>query len=176
MTVLAASGWTDALIAALAAIGGSIIGAGAVIWATMYGERTQREHNRRDALAGFYSAAMSFGTVASAWAEMQLEGPLADLRLGVRMAGLTGMFIRRLWSVTDAFWQASARARAVATSDELDAIDGLEAAIGDWTFGEPMPASFGPAARRFRQFIERRGDAVIDSGSEVAAESDDASQ
>ncbi len=44
---------------------------------------------------------------------MQVKGPLADVRLGIRMSGYTNTILARLWQVTDAFWQASGLARAV---------------------------------------------------------------
>ena len=166
---LAAAAWVDPLIAALAAIGGAIVGAGAVVWATVHAERGQRERERRDALVGFYGAALSFASLGSAWAEMQLKGPLAELRLGVRMIGLTGIIVGRLWTITDSFWQASARARAVAIADELSAIDAVESAIGEWTFGEPVPASFVPAIRRLRVLLERHGDTLPEAPEQASS-------
>lgn len=164
MTLAAA--WPEALIAALAALGGAIVGAGASIWATLHAERSNREQERRDALVAFFGSAMAFATFASGWAEMQLKGPFADIRLGIRMAGLTGVLVSRLWNVSDTFWQASTHARAVATREELAAIDAVETAIGNWKFGEPITDEFATAIRQFRVLLSRR-----DGDDESAADS-----
>lgn len=135
-----------------------MIGAGAVIWSGVRAERTQRDQERRSALVSFYAASNAFGLMWSAWADMQVKGPLGELRLGVRMVGLTGTFLTRLWHVTDAFWHASGRVRAYASGQELEAVDAVEAVIAEWTMGEPMPASWAPAIRQVRAVLERRGD------------------
>jgi MFS family permease len=156
MAVAAVSSWLDLLITALAALGGAVIGAGTVIWSAVRAEHTERQRERRDALVGFYAAANSFALMWDTWAAMQIKGPLGKLRLGIRMAGMTGTFLARLWQVADGFWQASAQARASATREELEAVEAVESVIAEWRFGERTPEDWGPAIRRVRAVLERR--------------------
>jgi hypothetical protein len=161
VTATLVAAWPEQLVTGLAALGGAALGAGAVVWTGVHGERRQEERERRSALVDLYAATNAFGYAWSAWAEIHVEGPLANLRTGARLGGVGGAaFAGRIWTVTDAFWHASGRLRAVAGADELAALDAIEDVIGMWRFGEPMPESFGHAIRQVRALLEKRGDSL----------------
>jgi hypothetical protein len=77
----------------------------------------------------------------------------------VRISGHTKQLVDRQFVVGDALWEAMGRVRMVATADELDVVNAVEDAVGEWTVGHPMPESFAVALPRLRRLIEGLGPA-----------------
>jgi hypothetical protein len=84
-------------------------------------------------------------------------GPVGSIRLGLRMAGSTNLFLNRMFALTDAFWHSSAHAMSVLDEEAQKIVFAVELAVGEWTFdGTPPPESWGPAIRDLRALIEHR--------------------
>lgn len=147
--------WLVPLIAGVSGVGGAAVGAGAILIVQRREAAERREQERRSALVAFYAATNGFALLYDTWAKLRPKGWFADVRVGIRTLGFQGLIVQRLFHVSDQFWDASGRARAVASADELAAIDGVELVIADWQIGEPMPEGWAPAIRRLRALLER---------------------
>jgi hypothetical protein len=82
---------------------------------------------------------------------------------GVKISGYASQLIERQFLVGDRVFEAMGRIRLVATRRELEVIDALETAIGEWTIGHPMPDSFRDALPRLRRLLEER-QLLVDRG------------
>ncbi len=68
-----------------------------------------------------------------------------------------GRLIDRMWTASDALWQAGGRLRAVAREDELAAVNEVERIIRRWKVGEPIPNAWTAAISQFRLRLEELG-------------------
>lgn len=66
------------------------------------------------------------------------------------------------------------RVRMVATREELNVVNAMESAIGDWEVGHPAPDSFGAALQRLRVMVEGLGPTGKELVNEDNATSPDA--
>lgn len=150
---------TQAIIAGLSGVGGAIIGAGATILADRRAQASVRAREHDDALVGFWAAAAAF---AHLWGSVSDLLPadsnlLEKLLQGVQLGGHVTQILERQFAVSDRLFTAMGRVRLLATRDELEVINAIEDAIGEWSIGHPMPDSFRDALPKLRRVIEVRG-------------------
>jgi hypothetical protein len=119
-------------------------------------ERRARDHH--EALVRYYAAANEFASLYAAWAALlpKRDNVITRLKLGVQLWGREDLFVARMWQLTDALWEASARLRALATVNELEAVNVIEGVLAEWSWsvGAELPETWGPAIHRLRTLIE----------------------
>jgi hypothetical protein len=150
------------LISGLSGVGGAVVGAGATILVARRSEEAQRRDDHDAAILAFWTAAARFASLWNSIADLlPADANILEKKLlqGVRISGHTKQLVDRQFVVGDALWEAMGRVRMVATADELDVVNAVEDAVGEWTVGHPMPESFAVALPRLRRLIEGLGPA-----------------
>jgi anti-sigma-K factor RskA len=155
VTVLGEATWVDPLISALAGLIGALIGGGAVLLAAHLERRERREQEHRAALARYWAAVNGLGVTMATFAtpESRVDRIVSNLEQRLHL----GRLITRMFAASDAFWQAGGELRAVATADELAAINALEHVMANWKVGEPIPDAWTPAINLLRLRLEALG-------------------
>lgn len=143
--------WVDPAISGGAALFGALIGGGAILLNTRVERASRRRAEHVEALSNYYAAANNLASFAHREPVKRNALDEISFRLEERMQ--TGNLLRRLFALTDGFWQASARLRAIADDAELEVIDRIEGLIGDVKFFEPAPEGWVPAMAEFRTLM-----------------------
>lgn len=159
--------WVLPTISGAAGVAGALVGGGALLLNSRIERSAAKEAARVDALWRYYSAANRLASISHRPPVKRSIPEAISLRLEERIQ--TGTMLRQLFAVTDAFWDASGRVRAIATPGELDVIDRIEALIGDATFGEPAPEGWGPAMADLRR-VTRQAAGASQPTAEIDAE------
>jgi hypothetical protein len=150
--------WVNPLISAAAGLAGAFIGAGATLRAANREARTAQDREHRDALTSVYAAAFRLGHFYTLQAELMPKDAMLVgwLRNTLRVSAHANLLIARFFHLLDAYWVADGRLRAVASREELEALDELENAISNWQIGEPLPESWPIAFQRLRRLVQHQ--------------------
>ena len=152
--------WVNPLISGAAGVLGAVVGSSATLAVARRDERARREQEHAAAVVGYFAAVNQFAMTYGLLADLLP----ADARFLERLRGrlqldATGeLLVKRLFGVTDVMWAASGRIRAIASAEELAAVQAIEDVIVEWQIGTPMPDDWPPAVQRLRELVEALGE------------------
>jgi hypothetical protein len=158
--MVAYAGWINPLISGAAGVFGALVGGGVLLRVARGERQERRENEHRAALSEFWAAVHGFASFVAGYPQ-QSKNPFQQAMTNVELHIHEGRILERLNAVTDRFWQADGRLRAVASPDELAVMDDLEGIIGTFKLGEPFPdEAWAKTIPRLRALLERSGGAA----------------
>jgi hypothetical protein len=152
LAVLGEGEWVNPLISAMAALAGAVIGGGVVLYSGHLEHKERRAQEHREALVHYWAAVNGFAATMGTFAPSGnvLDRFVTNIETRIHL----GRLIDRMYAASDALWRAGGRLRAVATVDELAAINEVERVLGMWKFGEPVPDEWTAAINVLRLRLE----------------------
>jgi hypothetical protein len=147
--------WVNPLISASAGVLGAFVGAGGTLLVSRREARAAVDREHREALVGFYAAALRLGHFYSMYAELipAQANLVVRLKSSLAVSAQGDLLVARLFHLLDAYWAADGRLRTVATLEEVKTLDRFEDAVTEWTMGEPLPDSWPAAAKQLRMLV-----------------------